>query len=542
MADRLDDQIKKDIINQDKLSGEAISGKKSILDSRGVSVTQSKNNSIVDGQGGIKVERVAPEAADLLKGSTLEQLMAEDRIISEARTKIGVGLTKGTNLTIEDFKNISKHHNTVKSFGYATQGAARQVLESDQGNILGNFLKTLNDPKADASALFKAMKSSEYESMIPEVKKLLPSVKQTKTKVKAAIPSSAASRMEAPSVTQIKKRISLAEAMANSNKTAEQMLIPVKLVRTPGSFPSVSGGMYADDLAVSVQTMQGKHIDYLRQHVAKKLNPKIPSGELPTKGLLAKVFLDDQAGKSYISVGKVNAKGTFISSGLDTRSSNVGIIPEMEDILQEVISAPPPEPKTIPTAASVEPPRPNAKAKASAKVPAKTKARTAAPQASPRATAPKPAKVVPKIDMVPGTHEKFGGKNGSRLMIGLSVAAGALLLWGATKQKSSQPLSVRDVQNSPYGANNVSRTMAGQGYTPKVRLTPNNGGYATNVDIEATDNSGNTDYRSMANSMGAISRSSYGVNRSSTSLHIVDDSGRVDRESTRRSINQHLRD
>jgi hypothetical protein len=135
---------------------------------------------------------------------------------------------------------------------------------------------------------------------------------------------------------------------------------------------------------------------------------------------------------------------------------------------------------------------------------------------------------------------KTGGKVAKGLWVGLTIAAGALAMWGASKLRGNVPITENDVPKSMYGNVDISSGKTGQIYTPGARVVQNNTGYATNIDMETTDSNGYTDYRPMARGLGAISSSAMGVGRTSTSLHVVDQSGRMDRESTRRSINQHL--
>ena len=60
------------------------------------------------------------------------------------------------------------------------------------------------------------------------------------------------------------------------------------------------------------------------------------------------------------------------------------------------------------------------------------------------------------------------------------------------------------------------------------------------MNVEAEDDRGMIDHRVMAQSLSAISSRALGHNRIKSSMHIVDDSTRSDRQSTRRQINQAL--
>ena len=131
-------------------------------------------------------------------------------------------------------------------------------------------------------------------------------------------------------------------------------------------------------------------------------------------------------------------------------------------------------------------------------------------------------------------------KTENRMWVALSIAAGAMLMWGASKIRGNQPMSEKDVPKSMYGSVDLASQPQSATYTPATRITPTNTGYSTNIDLETTDMRGTTDYRPLANSLGSISSSVLGVGRTNTSLHIVDDSERMDRESTRRKMNQML--
>jgi len=120
-----------------------------------------------------------------------------------------------------------------------------------------------------------------------------------------------------------------------------------------------------------------------------------------------------------------------------------------------------------------------------------------------------------------------------------AITAGALLLWGASRSKN-QPITEQDVPDSQYG--NIPLDQGGQSqvYTPAARVTPRNAGYATNLDLQVEDSTGTSDYRAMASNIGMIAKRATGTGNVRTSLHVVDDSERMDRESTRRKMNQYL--
>jgi hypothetical protein len=347
---------------------------------------------------------------------------------------------------------------------------------------------------------------------------------------------------------------SIQEAMNFSKKTAEEILIPAKLVHSPGKFKSAfHSGMYDDDFAVAVQTLDGKHLDYVKREQAELIVNN--NSFTKHKKLAVKLSYNKDTKSHFLAIGDMvggSKKPAWKSIAMDLRSAEKGIDQmasvSIMDHLNAKISESPVVEQTVKTKRKTKRAPPPVDSTTSS--PKSTQPKVEQPRAAkkPRVAAetgsaiPGAAKVVPKLDVVPGSNEKFGGKNGNRLMVGLSIAAGALLLWGASKQKGAQPLSESGVHNSLYGSNGMSRAISGNGYSPKTRVTPNGGGYATNIDMEATDNTGNTDYRAMASTMGSIASSSTGGGRSTTSLHIVDDSSRMDRESTRRSINQQLRE
>ena len=132
-------------------------------------------------------------------------------------------------------------------------------------------------------------------------------------------------------------------------------------------------------------------------------------------------------------------------------------------------------------------------------------------------------------------------KISNRLMVGLSVAAGAMLMMGASKLFRGQPITEKDVPAGQYGSmQHDGPTGPGRMYTPQARIVQNNSGYMTNINVEASDMDGNADSRSMASSMGAISASVTGIRNINTSLHVTDDSSRMDMESVRRQMNRQL--
>jgi hypothetical protein len=158
---------------------------------------------------------------------------------------------------------------------------------------------------------------------------------------------------------------------------------------------------------------------------------------------------------------------------------------------------------------------------------------------STRALFPKPVAGRWSRDYQPFPTEG-AGKAKSRMWVAMSIAAGAMLMWGASRIRGNQAITEKDVPRSLYGSVDVSSGSGGPQYQPSARVVPSNTGYSTNIDMETTDRNGNIDYRPMANNMGSISSSSLGVSSTRTTLHVIDDSERMDRESTRNKMNQYL--
>jgi hypothetical protein len=130
-------------------------------------------------------------------------------------------------------------------------------------------------------------------------------------------------------------------------------------------------------------------------------------------------------------------------------------------------------------------------------------------------------------------------KLSKKFIVGASIIAGAMLLYGATRKRET-PITESDIPAGQYGAPNLQSSGAQGVYTPQARIIPNNTGYVTNIDVEARDGNGNVDYRGIVNAMSNMSSRALGTHTKS-SLHIVDDSQRMDKESIRRSMNAQLR-
>lgn len=148
------------------------------------------------------------------------------------------------------------------------------------------------------------------------------------------------------------------------------------------------------------------------------------------------------------------------------------------------------------------------------------------------------ARVVDAAARASKLTEKTGGKG---VMAGLAIAAGALILYGASRlAKSNKPITSGDVPRSLYGDVGARGPGPGRVYTPQARIMQNNNGYSTNIDVEATDSNNTVDYRALAGALSSMSGTSLGVGRVNTSLHVVDDSRRMDKESVKRAVNQQL--
>ena len=133
----------------------------------------------------------------------------------------------------------------------------------------------------------------------------------------------------------------------------------------------------------------------------------------------------------------------------------------------------------------------------------------------------------------------IGGK-GKGLIAAAAITAGALLTWGAGRLMSNRPMNGRQVAEGQYGSVDMSAPSTGRMYTPSARISPNNTGYATNLNVETSDSSGGSDYRAMAHNLTGIARAHSRYDNFSNSLHIVDDGSRMDKESSRISMNRQL--
>lgn len=142
-----------------------------------------------------------------------------------------------------------------------------------------------------------------------------------------------------------------------------------------------------------------------------------------------------------------------------------------------------------------------------------------------------------KTSFAPLLEKEAGAARGS--WVAMTVAAGALLLWGASRLGRDRAMSAKDVPSSQYGSAG-SPELGTASYSPKTRVTPQNTGYSTNIDMEAQDVRGVSDYRGIANNLGMMSRTALGAGSGRTSLHVIDDSSRMDSHSTRRQMNQQL--
>jgi len=121
------------------------------------------------------------------------------------------------------------------------------------------------------------------------------------------------------------------------------------------------------------------------------------------------------------------------------------------------------------------------------------------------------------------------------------IVAGALLTWGASRIKNRAPITERDVPESLYGSEVPVSKRAPTFYTSPPRIVQKNTGYVTNIDMEVGDDGRTEDHKGLASNMAYVARSVLGIGQIKTSMHIVDDSESISRESTRKTLNQQLR-
>jgi hypothetical protein len=130
-------------------------------------------------------------------------------------------------------------------------------------------------------------------------------------------------------------------------------------------------------------------------------------------------------------------------------------------------------------------------------------------------------------------------ENNSKLLLAGSIVAGAMLLWGASKLGDKQvPMASNQVNGSMYGNQGMPQDGQSQFAPSPIRVAQNNNGYSNNISVESTSTNG-VDYRGSVNTITGLARMSMGGNVRS-SVHIVDDSARMDSESVRRAVNRQL--
>ena len=118
-------------------------------------------------------------------------------------------------------------------------------------------------------------------------------------------------------------------------------------------------------------------------------------------------------------------------------------------------------------------------------------------------------------------------KPAQNMLIAATVAAGALLLWSAFRQRRARPLDERDVPASMHGEPVRNRMFQDNlpTYQPTARITQNApAAFSTNIDLETEDYNNVMDYRQLANTMSTLSRGALGVERANVDLHVVDNS------------------
>lgn len=148
------------------------------------------------------------------------------------------------------------------------------------------------------------------------------------------------------------------------------------------------------------------------------------------------------------------------------------------------------------------------------------------------------ARVGQAFDNVVSGAERLINK---RMLLIATVTAGALMLWGANRQRSKEPLMVeRDVPRSLYGSQNLTGNQSPPVHNTPARVVPENTGYHLDVDVKTEDDMRGRDQKVLANSLSAISSRALGHPRVGSSLHIVDDSEQLTKLSSARRVNEVL--
>lgn len=278
---------------------------------------------------------------------------------------------------------------------------------------------------------------------------------------------------------------------------------PIRLVREPGQFPSSGKGkFYHDDWVTSIKTLSGTHIGYLERESAKSIATDISKGLLPVKNLYGKILSDERG----VSLGLMTKDGgEYLPSSY--RVSKKGL---KEDIIEKILNK----------EAEIKSPKGGWEKFFKKKFPAKR------------------VQIKKDIPDASGLMDSLK-KIDKKYLVAGSLAVGGLLLYGATNTNRNRPITERDIPGSLYGSS-AGQQQPGRVYEPRTRITQNNTGYNTELDVEADDMSGSLDHKMLASTMSSISSRALGTQRTNTSLHIIDSREPIGRESTRSRMNSYL--
>ena len=333
---------------------------------------------------------------------------------------------------------------------------------------------------------------------------------------------------------------SFAESVGSKSMTEQ---FRVKLEREPWT------GERPDPWAVKVRDTGGRELGYIDRNFSQQFERHVKSGDLSGEwfGRVHKFTNKETQQLEYtvaVSRGAFRGNAHYLATDLPQRLSGVkagsegtrqslleGLFTEQGGITAESPIGAAEATAQAAAGSGQETVRKTGRAARAAKDTVESSAATMGNAAKPNTFMAR-AKTATDDLMANKTFKKYGAK--------AAMVAGALLLWGASRSSNrNNALTPEDVPRGLYGAAAGQPSERAFSQPRSSKIVQNNSGYSTNVEVSSTDANEVGDYRPLVNTLSSMASSSMGIH-SRSSLHVVDDSSRMDSESIRRSVNAGL--
>lgn len=298
---------------------------------------------------------------------------------------------------------------------------------------------------------------------------------------------------------------------------------PIKLTRRPDYY---GGSKEFQKWATSADLPGGKRAGWIKANFAKEFSPGIEKGTLPMDDAFLKIYgtYNTEAGRYGKWRAALYREGEEILPWNKIPQHRRLVTKHDQGVLEDIVQR---REKSLIKGATAKVPLP----------------KTKAPPMPFPSMVEGTKKTAKKAVTTAETAFKALSPMKRNVLVGTAIAAGALLLWGASRSGKRRPLDERDVPASSYGDVTRDRLMQDNlpGYQPRARITPNRqSAFTTNIDVNTEDYNNVMDYRQLANTMSSASSAALGTGSVNTNLHITDDSKSMNSHTMQRQFSEYL--